>query len=55
MAVSPAAAGSSGTGAAAAAAAAAAAGKTLPQERVILKETQAGDTMRKAPSISSPF
>ena len=50
MAVSPAAAGSSGTGAAAAAA-----GKTLPQERVILKETQAGDTMRKAPSISSPF
>ena len=54
MAVSPAAAGSSGTGAAAAAAAAAA-GKTLPQDRVILKETQAGDTMRKAPSISSPF
>lgn len=50
-AVSPGAAGSSG----AAAAAVAAAGKTLLQEEVSLKESQKGGTMRRTPSVSSPF
>lgn len=51
-AASPAAAGPSGAGAAAAAAAA---GKTSLPEPVSLKEPRAGDAMRGAPSISSPF
>lgn len=52
-AASPGAAGPSGAGAAAAAAAAA--GKASLEEQVSLKEPRAGDAMRRAPSITSPF